>query len=52
MGQIVIAGIYRQQGPNGGELTAIDKLDYLAELIETPGGQSSQVIIWQPGDRR
>jgi HME family heavy-metal exporter len=33
MGQIVIAGIYRQQGPNGGELTAIDKTDYLAELV-------------------
>jgi CzcA family heavy metal efflux pump len=52
MGQIVIAGIYRQQGPNGGELTEIDKTDYLAELIETPNQRPSQVIIWQPGDRR
>jgi len=52
MGQIVIAGIYRQQGPNGGELTAIGKTDYLAELIETPDSQSPQVIIWQPDDRR
>ncbi len=32
MGQIVVAGIYRQQGPNGGELTAIDKTDYVLEL--------------------
>lgn len=52
MGQIVIAGIYRQQGPNGGELTAIDKTHYLAELIETPGGLSPQLIIWEAGGRR
>lgn len=32
MGQIVIAGIYRQEGPNRGELTAVDKTDYLAEF--------------------
>ncbi|MFT7641332.1 MAG: Cu/Ag efflux pump CusA, partial [Pirellulaceae bacterium] len=52
MGQIVIAGIYRQQGPNGGELTAIDKTDYLAELIESSNGRPRQLIVWKPGDRR
>jgi len=52
MGQIVIAGIYRQQGPKGGELTAIDGTEYVAELIKTPGEQSVQVILWKPGDRR
>lgn len=52
MGQIVIAGIYRQQGPKGGELTAINKTKYLAELIQATDGQSAQVVIWHPGDRR
>ncbi len=52
MGQIVIAGIYRQQGPKGGDLTAIDKTKYLAELVQAPDGQSAQVVIWHPGDRR
>ena len=51
MGQIVIAGIYRQQGPRGGELTPIDKTNFLAELVETTDGQSPQVNVWQPGDR-
>lgn len=49
MGQIVVAGIYRQQGPYGGELTAIDKTDYLAELITSPTGKTDQVNIWLPG---
>ena len=51
MGQIVIAGIYRQLGPNGGELTAIDKTEYLAELTRTAAGESLQVVIWKPSDR-
>ncbi|MCA9146218.1 MAG: efflux RND transporter permease subunit, partial [Planctomycetales bacterium] len=52
MGQIVVAGIYRQQGPNGGELTAIDKTDYLMEVIEADDGTKSQVIVWRAVDRR
>lgn len=32
MGQIVIAGIYRQLGPNGGELLTIDRTNLLAEV--------------------
>ncbi|MDA1049354.1 MAG: efflux RND transporter permease subunit [Planctomycetota bacterium] len=67
MGQIVIAGIYRQQGPNGGELTAIDKTDYLVELsiddvrlpIEDDELRQSQINnleskmhVWRAGDRR
>ncbi len=51
MGQIVIAGMYRQQGPSGGELTAIDRTDFLVELVETPNDQPPQVVLWQPGDR-
>jgi len=57
MGQIVIAGIYRQQGPKGGELTAIDKTEYLIEVLESPSPQSSgqqatQLIVWRAADRR
>ncbi len=32
MGQIVIAGMYRQRGPNGGELMAIPNSAYVIEL--------------------
>jgi HME family heavy-metal exporter len=33
MGQIVIAGIYRQSGPNGGELVPVGRTGLLAELV-------------------
>ncbi|MBL4885812.1 MAG: efflux RND transporter permease subunit, partial [Planctomycetaceae bacterium] len=50
MGQIVVAGIYRQQGPNDGELYPIGKTEWLAELV--PGNdQSKSVLVWQPTDR-
>jgi len=56
MGQIVIAGIYRQQGPNGGELTAIDKTPYVVEVAEPadsgPVTSRRKLTVWQPGDRR
>ncbi|MCA9212459.1 MAG: efflux RND transporter permease subunit, partial [Planctomycetales bacterium] len=50
MGQIVVAGIYRQQGPNGGELYPAGKTGLLVELIpqEEP---RSQVLVWRPVDR-
>ncbi len=51
MGQIVIAGIYRQQGPNRGELTSLEKTEYLAELIGKPSEAAPPVVIWEPGDR-
>lgn len=50
MGQIVIAGMYRQPGPKGGRLIPIPKTDLLAELIETDGER--QVCAWRGGDRR
>jgi CzcA family heavy metal efflux pump len=50
MGQIVVAGIYRQQGPRGGELFAIDKTGLLAELV-SPTSNSPQVFVWKPLDR-
>ncbi|WLD13566.1 efflux RND transporter permease subunit [Planctellipticum variicoloris] len=49
MGQILIAGIYRQTGPDGGELVPIGKTGLLAEFVgesDTP-----QIKVWQPTDR-
>lgn len=50
MGQIVVAGIYRQQGPNDGELYPIGKTGLVAELA---GGndQEHDLIVWDPIDR-
>ncbi len=50
MGQIVIAGIYRQSGPNGGELVPIAKTGLLAELVQVTG-KPSQVFVWRAVDR-
>ncbi len=50
MGQIVVAGIYRQQGPNEGELYPIGKTGLLAELV-SENDQSTKVLVWQPIDR-
>jgi len=50
MGQIVVAGIYRQQGPNGGELFPVGKTGLMAELV-MQSDQSPDVFIWKPVDR-
>lgn len=50
MGQIVVAGIYRQQGPNGGELYPIGKTDLMAEMV-TQDNQSPKLLVWEPVDR-
>ncbi len=50
MGQIVIAGIYRQPGPQGGELFPVGKSGLLAELVRSPN-KPSQVSVWQPLNR-
>ena len=50
MGQIVIAGMYRQKGPYGGQLAAIEDSKFMAELAFTDSGESS-VGFWNPVDR-
>lgn len=50
MGQIVVAGIYRQQGPNGGELYPIGKTELMAEMV-AQDGQSTKLFVWEPVDR-
>ncbi|GAA4442831.1 hypothetical protein GCM10023155_50350 [Bremerella cremea] len=47
MGQIVVAGIYRQQGPRGGELYPIGKSGLLAEITFDESGQRS-LEVWRP----
>ena len=50
MGQIVVAGIYRQQGPNEGELYPIGKTGLIAELAPQ-SDQSTRMHIWRPINR-
>ncbi len=50
MGQIVIAGMYRQRGPQGGQLVPIGNTGDMAELKYESGGQSA-VAAWRPVDR-
>ena len=50
MGQIVVAGIYRQAGPKGGQLSPIERTKYVAEWVDAEG--EDQVYVWNAGDRR
>jgi HME family heavy-metal exporter len=50
MGQIVIAGIYRQQGPRGGELYPVGKTGLLVELTHVDQATPSPVV-WTPRQR-
>ena len=50
MGQIVVAGIYRQQGPNEGELYPIGKTGLIAEHIPNAEAQPT-IHVWQPVER-
>ena len=49
MGQIVIAGMYRQAGPHGGELAPVANTGITAELIHTD--KESQIFAWRIDDR-
>lgn len=52
MGQIIIAGMYRQRGPRGGEIVPIGKTGDLAELVETQGKRGTpKITAWRPVDR-
>ena len=50
MGQIVVAGIYRQDGPDGGRLAQIGSTAMVAELVVGDDDQF-RIQAWQPGDR-
>lgn len=49
MGQIVVAGIYRQAGPNGGLLTPINRTKFIAELTGSPGDY--KINVWEARDK-
>ncbi len=51
MGQVVVAGMYRQQGPTGGELAPVGKTGLLAELLPRAADAAPQVAVWRPVDR-
>lgn len=51
MGQVVIAGLYRQEGPNGGELAPIGKTGCLAERVAAKKNGPAAIIVWRPVDR-
>jgi len=51
MGQIIVAGIYRQLGPDGGRLTQVNNSDMMAELIESKADNGFHIQIWKPGNR-
>lgn len=47
MGQIVIAGMYYQVGPNGGELAPVEKTNLAVEAL--PGDKG--LVVWNVSDR-
>lgn len=50
MGQIVVAGIYRQQGQNDGELYPIGKTGLIAESVAN-GDSKPTIHVWRPVER-
>lgn len=50
MGQIVVAGIYRQKGPSGGELVPVGKTSLMAEL-NSEAEVSRRIKVWRVVDR-
>jgi len=51
MGQIVVAGVYRQAGPNGGKLAPVGDTHLMAELLCIEG-EPCRILVWSPRDRR
>ncbi|KAA5544543.1 efflux RND transporter permease subunit [Roseiconus nitratireducens] len=50
MGQIVVAGIYRQRGPNGGVLAPVRRPNTIAELFRE--GDVPKLQVWSVTDRQ
>ena len=50
MGQIVIAGMYRQRGPGGGDLVAIPGQPLVAERLLS--AEAASLRLWRVGDRQ
>ncbi|TWT97252.1 efflux RND transporter permease subunit [Neorhodopirellula pilleata] len=50
MGQIIVAGIYRQNGPNGGRLAQVGTTEMMAEMVMEKN-ENFQIKVWMPGNR-
>lgn len=50
MGQIMIAGLYRQSGPEAGDLYPLGKTGLVAEVVDRPEA-TSKLAVWKPVDR-
>ena len=51
MGQIVIAGVYRQEGPRGGVLEPLPGTELLAECTAAASAAADAIRLWRVGDR-
>ncbi|MFO0819247.1 MAG: efflux RND transporter permease subunit [Pirellulales bacterium] len=51
MGQIVIAGLYRQSGPRRGDLLAVPNSDLMVELTSLDQGETN-IAVWRVTNRR
>ena len=51
LGQVLVAGLRRQPGPTGGELTPIPGTAYYAERVPAASGPPA-LFAWKPTDRR
>jgi HME family heavy-metal exporter len=50
LGQIMLVGLHRRAGPNGGVLAPVGATQYMAELVlDTAAGQAA-VYFWNPRD--
>jgi HME family heavy-metal exporter len=52
MGQIVIGGMYRQEGPSGGQLVPVEGAEIMIEALDAAEGGERRLLAWTPGDRR
>jgi len=50
MGQIIVAGVYRQNGPDGGRLAQVGNTEMMAEMV-LGEIQDFQIGVWMPGNR-
>ena len=48
MGQIMLIGMHRQDGPRGGRLATVPQSDLVAELVLEPGADQVRLYFWDP----
>jgi CzcA family heavy metal efflux pump len=48
MGQIMLVGMHRRPGPQGGELAPLGKTGYMAELVHDAKAGKTSLYVWNP----